>query len=468
MVKTNTPNEIVLASPVKSFFVSMLTRDILLEDAILDLLDNCVDGILRKTSGKNGARPYKGYYAEIKFDKDTFEIHDNCGGIPWNLSGYAFRMGRANDRQDTVAGSVGTYGIGMKRAIFKIGKSCVITTQSSKDNYEVEITPKWVDDQDEWDIPVYRPARTPMKVDGTSIMIGDLYEVVSDRFSKDTGSFAADFIKMVESHYAIIIEKGFVVKVNGQEVQPKDAKIIFDDSDENGIRPYMFKGQDNGVDIFITVGFTRPILSEDEALEAHDTLKYSTERAGWTVVCNDRVVLYCNKSEMTGWGVSGIPQYHTQFIAISGLVEFNSKEPSKLPTTTTKRGIDASSPLYIKAKDRMHEGIQHFIRYTNIWKKDVETSKVQMRKGKRVSIGRLKELSDKLPVKETRTGLIGSRYMPSLPRPEELATYKRRISFTKEFEEIQTVSSHLFDSPDVSPNEVGSKCFDLILQEASS
>ena len=35
------------ASPVKRFFVEMLTRDIQIEDAILDLLDNCVDGILR-------------------------------------------------------------------------------------------------------------------------------------------------------------------------------------------------------------------------------------------------------------------------------------------------------------------------------------------------------------------------------------------------------------------------------------
>ena len=41
------PYESVDAAPVKSFFVYMLTRDIRLEDAILDLLDNCVDGILR-------------------------------------------------------------------------------------------------------------------------------------------------------------------------------------------------------------------------------------------------------------------------------------------------------------------------------------------------------------------------------------------------------------------------------------
>ena len=34
-------------TPSKAFFVSMLTRDIDLQDAILDLLDNCIDGAVR-------------------------------------------------------------------------------------------------------------------------------------------------------------------------------------------------------------------------------------------------------------------------------------------------------------------------------------------------------------------------------------------------------------------------------------
>src|SRR5450759_573712 len=84
----------VNASPVKSFFVSMLTRDIKLEDAILDVLDNCVDGILRsKKPATSGGKPYRGYWTKIDFDKDTFSITDNCGGIPWDLHEYAFRMG---------------------------------------------------------------------------------------------------------------------------------------------------------------------------------------------------------------------------------------------------------------------------------------------------------------------------------------------------------------------------------------
>src|ERR1700676_2176308 len=94
-----TKYEPVDAAPVKSFFVHMLTRDIRLEDAILDLLDNCVDGILRSKADKapkatKTSQPYSGFWAEIKFDKTSFSIADNCGGIPWSMHTYAFKIGR--------------------------------------------------------------------------------------------------------------------------------------------------------------------------------------------------------------------------------------------------------------------------------------------------------------------------------------------------------------------------------------
>ena len=93
--------ETVDATSVKSFFIEMLTRDIDLVDAILDLLDNCVDGILRQKGKSSGKTPYKGFKAEIKFDENSFSISDNCGGIPWELHGYAFRMGNARDNKDS-------------------------------------------------------------------------------------------------------------------------------------------------------------------------------------------------------------------------------------------------------------------------------------------------------------------------------------------------------------------------------
>ncbi|NOZ39646.1 MAG: hypothetical protein GXP24_05405 [Planctomycetes bacterium] len=78
----------VSASPTKAFFVNMLTRDIELKDAILDLLDNCIDGVIRQlTPGKRKTKkPYEGYWAKITLNESEFVIEDNCGGIPRDIA----------------------------------------------------------------------------------------------------------------------------------------------------------------------------------------------------------------------------------------------------------------------------------------------------------------------------------------------------------------------------------------------
>ncbi|MFQ3245596.1 MAG: hypothetical protein ACI9SP_002244 [Arenicella sp.] len=117
-------------TPTKRFFVDMLTRDIGLEDAILDLLDNCLDGVARSMKKNPDDIDYTGFKAEITFDGKSFKISDNCGGIPTDSIGYAFRMGKPKDVPSEELATVGVYGIGMKRSIFKIGNHCTIETQS--------------------------------------------------------------------------------------------------------------------------------------------------------------------------------------------------------------------------------------------------------------------------------------------------------------------------------------------------
>ncbi len=135
--------ETVHATPTKRFFVDMLTRDIELHDAILDLLDNCVDGILRsqRTKAKSDL-PYEGFWAKITFNQKKFQIVDNCGGIPLDLAKkYAFMMGRPKEEDDSDIPTVGMYGIGMKRAIFKIGSSSRVVSQTNDHCFEVSISP---------------------------------------------------------------------------------------------------------------------------------------------------------------------------------------------------------------------------------------------------------------------------------------------------------------------------------------
>ena len=363
----------VSAAPTKSFFVSMLTRDITLEYAILDLLDNCVDGINR-AGRKGGQKPYDGFRADIKFDAASFSIVDNCGGIPWDQRDYAFRMGRPSEAEP-VSGSVGVYGIGMKRAIFKMGRRCTISTRSENNRYEIKITPEWLKDESTWEINVSRPEPSPGGA-GTDITIDKLHDGIMKRL-EDAEDFHAALATAISTHYAYIMDKGFRVTINGKAIKPKTISILYNDQGRAGdvINPFVYKDEVDGVKVYLAVGLNGHIRSDTNLNKNLRAPTRSSENAGWTVLCNGRVVLYCDKTELTGWGEEKVPRYHTQFIAISGVVEFWSDDPSKLPTTTTKRGLDASSSLYLQVKNKMREGMKIFTTYTDKWKGKSNESK---------------------------------------------------------------------------------------------
>lgn len=460
------------ASPVKRFFVEMLTRDIELEDAILDLLDNCIDGILRsQPDDSDPEKPYKGYWAKVTFNQREFEIEDNCGGIPWDLHEKAFRMGRPRTENGTEdKGSqltVGVYGIGMKRAIFKMGSDALIWTQNNKDNYSVAFSPSWMTDEESWELEV-KPEREKMKEDGTHIVIQDLHQNVIDRFAAE--SFQDGLIDKIASHYAVIIHKGFGVQVNKVKAEPKPIEFRFDEGKRDGkeIRPYIFKGEFDGVDVFLAVGLREPIPGIEKTLEEQEGVVFSSEYAGWTVICNDRVVTYCNRDELTGWGTARLPRYHTQFIAISGVVEFRG-DPIKLPTTTTKRNLNFSSSLYQQVLDRMREGTRLFVDFTNKWKTREDEAKSIVSPVPAISFSEVKSKSEKLAFSETRVGLKGSQYMPKLPMPPSDTT-DVRISYIRHKKQVQKLAEKLL--PDFEetrekdiPRKVGEESFDFAYKQ---
>jgi len=464
----------ISAEPVKSFFVSMLTRDISLEDAILDLLDNCVDGILRSVSSKviDTEKPYEGYEAKIEFSKNSFTICDNCGGIPWSLSKYAFQMGRPSDRPSDPNDKrmVGVYGIGMKRAIFKMGMDCTITTKHENDAYSVRFSPEWIRDENDWHI---QAEHASLKNAGTTIHVCELHADAMTRFSESAEGFPGELYDKIVGQYAIIIDKGFAISVNGKTVIPRPIKLTFAKKDvPSAVRPYIFMSRVDDVDVFLTVGFTRRIPSEGTVLEEQEDKKFSSQNAGWTIVCNDRVVLYCDRSELTGWGEAGVPRYHTQFIAVAGILEFSSNDASKLPTTTTKRGIDASSTLYLQVKNRMREGMKLFTDYTNKWKGDTARSRTHFdeKNTELLPLTKLKKEAERLSMTKTRgTALVGEYYKPNLPMPQDKTRdSSSRIAFTVEKDKIEPVRKHLGMDQGSDASSVGKACFNEVYEEARS
>ena len=461
------------ASPSKSFFVEMLTRDIELKDAILDLLDNCLDGVLRTLKEKqsnpdeeypdfdyNDSVPYKGFYAHIDFNKDSFTIADNCGGMTKEtLEKHAFRMGRPALEKDKDLATVGIYGIGMKRAIFKLGKHAIVTTRNRKESYKVEITPEWLANDQEWKLPIY-PVDLNHLEKGTKIEVTELRTTVRSEFDTNFNkSFNEDFQTLIATHYSYIIHKGFEVKVNGKTISPKEIYLRFG-KEKLSIAPFMFTGKIKNVDVDLVVGLYRNPPTDTEMEEINSGYGNRKENAGWTVIINDRVVLYKDTTHLTGWGEGNVPRYHSQFIAISGVVRFHSNNPEELPLTTTKRGINLNSPLYAEVKNIMREGTKYFTDFTNKWKSDSaerrriysETEAVEPLK----AFTLVKDSDWSKSVKFAG----GKIFKPKLPTPKEEGDSQKNIRFSRPISEINIVAEFLLGNPEASPSSVGEKCFD--------
>ncbi len=454
------PAETVSAEPTKQFFVEMLTRDIGLQDTVMDLLDNCLDGVLRLLGPVHrNEQPYRGYWAKINLHPDQFSIEDNCGGIPQDRKNYAFRMGRTDEKQDADLMTVGVYGIGMKRAIFKIGGEAFVTSQYSPDeSFEVEIPPNWVETET-WAFPLKNKGRV-LQHTGTQIAIAQLHPGVSREFGEDA-AFINDLKMAVARYYARIIEKGFTVYVNGQKIEPLVTKLYL--AEHGGIAPYVISGRIGDVELSIACGFYWPLASEAE-LDIESDVPRSRHEAGWTIICNDRVVLYKDTTRLTGWGQGVVPYFHNQFISFAGEVEFKSRNVAALPLTTTKRGIDAGSFVYLEALRFMQEGAKLFTSFTNRWKGKEKETTVLFQQSTPVSSEKIvAQARANQELKPVRGATNISRYKPELPEPRNKSD-ARRITFSKSLAEIRQVAEYFFDTEDIDPNKVGENCFDHVLE----
>jgi hypothetical protein len=475
------PNE-VDSSPTKEFFVDMLTRDIELSDAILDLLDNCLDGVVRQMNEadyKANQNYYEGYKAKIEIKPTSFCISDNCGGISKEIARkYAFRMGRSpEDLTDEGKPTVGVYGIGMKRAIFKMGLSASVVTKNANETFCVDIPVDWVKN-DDWKFTLKDVSEVPDSLvdGGTIIKITHLTSTCKAQWrdSKAIEQYINRLVSNIRQSYSFIIEKGFEITVNDIIIKANPIQIKFEDNKEKkGIKPYIYFDEIDGVKVSLTVGMYTSLLSADE-IEEHDEGKRSSDDAGWTIICNDRVILYNDKSHVTGWGEAGVPKYHTQFISIKGLVFFECSDPEKLPTTTTKRGINLNSEIYAKVKERMREGLKTFTSYTNKWKGRIDEEKQYSSRVEAVTVSdflnqNLIKDTYGMELKKPRGESNASYFMPELPMPKTEQSYLQ-IRYSKPKADIEYLCQQLFDSnlANTKPSMVGEECFDRMLSRLKS
>jgi hypothetical protein len=410
-------DDVVKGSPSKAFFVNMITRDISLGDAILDLLDNAVDGVKRAADGD--APNFAPHWAHVACGPAEFSISDNCGGIPIEIAKeYAFRFGKPDDVvAEPTPHSIGLYGIGMKRALFKMGRNIDVNSSTGQESFTVSIdVDTWRKQPDDnWDFPltnvVTQGTTEPV---GTRIKVTNLYGWIANEFEAPT--FKNALIRSIQRDYAFILEKGFQVTVNQSPVVGRMPTLRVGQE----VAPLKLEYADDGVQVQIIAGLAAAPPEDDSPQQRFP----EQDLYGWYVVCNERVVVTADRTTLTGWGVDPVPSWHPQFFGFVGIVRFESDDPRLLPWRTTKRDVDASTGVYKRALVKMREVTKEFTEYTNRRKAELQHARKAETTAESISVSQV----------AVRPRLV----LPKIKKQEV-----RRICFDKPVAEIEAVGRAL-------------------------
>lgn len=389
------------ASPTKEFFIDIITRDISLLDAVKDLVDNCVDGA-------RALRPkgdYKGLSVEIEVSKDHFLIVDNCGGIPVRVAAeYAFRFGRAKGAP-SVEGSIGQFGVGMKRALFKMGEVFEVRSTASDSHFLLTVdVEQWkglkdADGRDLWTFEfdeAVEGEKNPPENCGTTLQVTSLHPSISADFGSEV--FKNALVSGLQEAHARSMDSGLDIKVNAFALRHRIAELLSGE----GLKPIRMEWtfpQDAKSGISAPVKLTLYAGVSDS----------NYDEAGWYIVCNGRQIVRADKTSLTGWAgvVDGIttPKAHQQFSRFRGYAIFESDDASALPWNTQKSGIDLDSRVYQWALQEMIRALRQVIDFLNALDAERDTDSTFLRtllsKAKSVSLSAV-EKSNTFQVAENK------------------------------------------------------------------
>ena len=323
------------ARPTKRLFIDILTRDISVKACILDLIDNSVDSYIRNEI-KDRRK------IQLSILKDEFAISDNCGGIEYNfLKTTVFRFGADILERDKP--TLGIYGIGMKRAILKMGRKILMETDDGNSYCKIDLeVNKWFE-SDDWKIPFeyFEDSRlSPSEKPYTKIVVTDLYDSIKKKFYLD--SFINSIKEAIHITYTFFITNNIDFYLNDDvKIEPFVIEARYDDL----YKPTKYKDSFEGVD-FEIICFIDP--------KKRRTTRELGKR-GWNIFCNKRLILAEDTTDITGWSGAkeDLPNYHPIYNEFRGTVFISSEDPSKLPLNTSKTGLDTETSIYDYIRNKM-------------------------------------------------------------------------------------------------------------------
>ena len=335
-------------SPTKDVVVSGLTRDATVHACMFDLLDNAIDAAREAIYGMSPSEAklslpenYANYGVQLTLSGAGMKIVDNCGGIPIDrLKNMVLRFGQRSTRDM----GIGVFGVGLNRALFKLGRVTHLTTDTGVQRAALMLR---VDDylrSPEWELPAEEFASTgPV---GTTIEITQAPEDMAQQFAD--ADWVEELRQRLGERYGRFVAKGFAIDVNGVRIVDREVALRSDGPYEGEYKVYR---TEEGVSIHLRYGqHLLHRFSKEPDYERATNLKLSPQ-FGWNVLCNDRTILVADRTDKTGWDT----KFHTEFNGFVGYASFVGPDPAMLPWNTTKTDVDLNNHAYrLALKDMRH------------------------------------------------------------------------------------------------------------------
>jgi hypothetical protein len=291
----------------RNFAIIAMKKDITIKLAIFDLIDNSIEA-----AEKLGR--IRGHKIAIIAEEDKFSIKDDCGGLNPKLIREVFKIGGRGDKTNG-------FGVGMKRAIIKLGNKAEIFSYNDTKSFHIPFdVGKW-GYNDDWSLDIRSLNKSERNAYGVEIYVEQLEGEVKRFFRKgECNNLSEDISK----RYRMFLEVGMEIILNGKKIKPYKIKDVPDK-----ISPkYVIQ---NNINVQIRIYSTIDIKEEN----------------GWDIFINNKCICETNKSKDVQWNKTKQETGYS-YRRFRGEVLIEGVDVIDLPLNSTKDKIDFNSEIMNK------------------------------------------------------------------------------------------------------------------------
>lgn len=329
-------------SPSKETYKS-LQSDVSPISAVKELIDNAIDN-WRRVEQKN---PDLHINIQYSHDERTFRIQDDSGGVRDEEMAKVFALGASS--KEKITQSIGSYGMGAKKAIIRLGKKATIKSRTfgSDLGYGFTIDEGWLNadntwtvDREEYDLPA---GTTLIEIEETKIEIGEEHFEEEEVEESTRYKSQKDFIEALVEDFSETYEDfllgqagredgNVVIEINGIEVEPAE-QPEWSFTPYDGYHPRHFKNYEIS-------GFSNRDSPVNVSIVAGLFPTGESAQSGTDIFIQNRKIISQSTSKDGGWG-DHLPKWGPQKRRTKFQVRISAEEsPETLPWDTQKSNID--------------------------------------------------------------------------------------------------------------------------------